>query len=617
MNHYLCAVSLVALAAYSTRASAETAPRTTAGGVIAIVDFGAKCDGVTDDAPAFAAARAAAGVRPISLPAGTCVSSKQTITQDTTYVGQGRFTTSIKLAAGTNDHLLYVRGDHKLVLRDLGLDGNAAANMNVSLHGQVGVLVPVGSLDMSGCYVHAFKGHAVSIGNVDYDFDVTRYAHDVYVVGNLFDQTTPEQPGGPSPSCPYASATAHWSASNASCLGDQMRIYRTRNGVVAGNFGKGGLSGFRANYYNDHLVFQGNTVTGTYGDTGITYALSTDGVVSGNVVTDHGGNGIEVDACWRCTIANNVACHNGLYGLLMGEYGPPVSWPQYAGTMMDDGSPILISHKAPFNSRNNSVAYTSKNVTVSGNTLCQNMRQGAVFVGQGGPLLFAGNLIADNDREGSAGGNTGGVYVDGGLSNRDGVTITGNTFHNVNRQLGSVQQSNVQFTTVVGGNTHLGGQYHFTSATRGTRQLNPDPNLVGSTSGSVTSGHLVADATSPTGYARQIEDRDAHANCALETRIAVPGAGKKMVFLRFRTPDTLSKVEVVVDLLVGTASKHTAYDSTRIGVGASWTELAIPVPDATRYPYDGIRVQFVTGGADPVAVGTLNVQEVSVFTTGE
>jgi parallel beta-helix repeat protein len=556
--------------------------------------FGAKGDGVTDDTAAMLLARASAnGTKPIYLPGGTYLLSKQTLTQDTTLVGDGRFTSTIKLKSGTNDHLLYVSGDHKLTIRDLGIDGNYQQNTTLAPNYPCNVLVPTGSLDIRNSYVHGARGTAaIATGNTDIDFDSTKFAHDVFIIDNLIDQTTGAESGismGPNN------------------IGDQIRIHRTKRAVVSGNQGKGGLSGIRTDYYCDHLNITGNVITDTYGDVGITAALSTDVLIANNVLTGNYYHGIEIDAVWRGTVSGNVCSGNGYYGILAGPYGPPTNSPGYAGTM--DGVAIAYDGAHP----GRSVA--NKDVLIVGNMLAKNGHQGVGALSADG-VTVANNVISGNSTTG--GSNWGGAYVDGGELNLDNVLLQGNTFWNTGSQTASVQQGNVQFQTRSGGNVHVGGLTHFDFGTRGTRQLNPDPTLFKASTMYVTAGVLVADATSPTGYSRQIADPGAGGNATSEVQILAPAFGSKFVVAHIRTPDTLSKVEVIINLYAGAVWKYTAVDTTLTGIGSTWREFTFHIPASlSSYAYDTLRIDFVTGGADLTVVGNLNIQDVQVFTTAE
>jgi hypothetical protein len=133
-------------------ASGGTVGRTVAdraGDALDIKDFGAKCDGSTDDTAAFATAFALSAPTTIHLPTGTCRISGAPLvaTSAVSVVGNGRGVSIIQLAPGATPSgaVLSWSGQSNVMLRDFTLDlGGASASAlihAVSLTGGSGHLV--------------------------------------------------------------------------------------------------------------------------------------------------------------------------------------------------------------------------------------------------------------------------------------------------------------------------------------------------------------------------------------------------------------------------------------------------------------------------------------------
>jgi hypothetical protein len=110
---------------------------------LSVADFGAKCDGVTDDAAAFNRATLYASTHPMTLtvPAGTCLlGSAVTVYTATGIVGQGIGVTILQLKAGANSNVLESNGFASLtgvgtsggvnsvLIADMTLDGASSTN---------------------------------------------------------------------------------------------------------------------------------------------------------------------------------------------------------------------------------------------------------------------------------------------------------------------------------------------------------------------------------------------------------------------------------------------------------------------------------------------------------
>lgn len=149
-------------------------------------DFGGKSDGVTDDTVAMQAALATG--RPVKLPPGTTIVAGLSTTIDSTIFADSP-AAILKLKASSNTHVIKTTGDVKLRLLYIGIDGNYTAQTLIPNY-PCGVLVPVGSLFMFGCYVKNVLNHCIHTGNTDYDFSAGAFAHDVVIANNLVEQPT-------------------------------------------------------------------------------------------------------------------------------------------------------------------------------------------------------------------------------------------------------------------------------------------------------------------------------------------------------------------------------------------------------------------------------------------
>ncbi|WP_152275590.1 glycosyl hydrolase family 28-related protein [Methylorubrum populi] len=109
------------------------------GDIVHAEDFGVRCNGVTDDAPAMTRAQAFASAvrKPVMLPAGTCVVGSTVLIKDYAgFVGQGRGSTVIKARFGGSYDVLKSEGADALwgskknggvqyaTLKDLTVDGS-------------------------------------------------------------------------------------------------------------------------------------------------------------------------------------------------------------------------------------------------------------------------------------------------------------------------------------------------------------------------------------------------------------------------------------------------------------------------------------------------------------
>ena len=126
-------------------ATGGTVGRTVAsrgGDALNIKDFGAKCDGVTDDTAAFAAAFALTAPTTIHIPTGTCRISGAPLSaaSSVSLAGNGRGISVIQIAPGArlSSAVLYWGWVNNVTLRDLTIDLNGAVATTL-VHGAVAI----------------------------------------------------------------------------------------------------------------------------------------------------------------------------------------------------------------------------------------------------------------------------------------------------------------------------------------------------------------------------------------------------------------------------------------------------------------------------------------------
>ena len=136
-----------------------------------VKDFGAKCDGVTDDTAAFSLALASASA--VTIPAGTCVIAGITVPSGDLLVGAGTAATTLKLKANSaNPALSISTASQNVQVSGFTIDGNKA-NQSQSLNGfQItasgsapsGTLYPGNHFTISHLYVVNTSGDCYNIG---------------------------------------------------------------------------------------------------------------------------------------------------------------------------------------------------------------------------------------------------------------------------------------------------------------------------------------------------------------------------------------------------------------------------------------------------------------------
>lgn len=139
----LFAWAAVVVLAFARHAhSSGYAPALRKGPEVYATDYGAKCDGSTDDTGPLQSALTAASAAhaSLSIPAGTCILSNQLVVDGANGLavrGQGRGTTTLRYADGLpgKGYILEFRASSFVVVEDLTLDGNRAAGTSAGAAG--------------------------------------------------------------------------------------------------------------------------------------------------------------------------------------------------------------------------------------------------------------------------------------------------------------------------------------------------------------------------------------------------------------------------------------------------------------------------------------------------
>ncbi|MDR7006093.1 glycosyl hydrolase family 28-related protein [Paraburkholderia strydomiana] len=127
--------------------------------------FGAKCDGVTDDAAAIRAATAYAsskGGGVVFIPAGTTlVASSIVVPPNVTIRGDSMYATTVTVPAnatgfnGYNPNAVFILNSNNCGIRDLGMDGNIANNASQGF-GAISNTVLASGVFVESCYIRNF-----------------------------------------------------------------------------------------------------------------------------------------------------------------------------------------------------------------------------------------------------------------------------------------------------------------------------------------------------------------------------------------------------------------------------------------------------------------------------
>jgi hypothetical protein len=226
-----------------------------------VKDYGALCDGATNDAAAFALAQAAAGTNGVvSIPAGTCVigTTLQHTTSGVTFRGAGMYSTTLKLTGGSflfDSNSVGVRG---VAFEDIGFNGNSTGQS--VLHFRPGS----GRVRVSRCYFYGVGTPGAGIYNEG--------SRDFLFESNVF------------------KGEARSASGNAISLGGGATAGKIVNNTIKFP-GYGGISVFTigANDVSEGIVIEGNHIDGGWWFAPAVYSHSGGTVTyAANSLTDTG-----------------------------------------------------------------------------------------------------------------------------------------------------------------------------------------------------------------------------------------------------------------------------------------------------------------------------------------
>lgn len=532
--------------------------------------YGAVGNGVTNDTVAIQAAITATGG--VYLTPGKTYITGSIIppANGTMYLISNGVGGTLKLAAGTNDHLIKNLTNATVWSSMVNFDGNRTQN-NTGIVNPAVVFNQQGSLIMFGGTVQNGVHDQILSGNVDYNFNGTTFAQLVYLQGVT-----------------VVGGTASTLSGDGQPPQDCYRIFRTKTVKLLDCSSVGGLSGARIGYYCDDVSVIGGHYQDSYGDVGVTVYFTTRFVVQGITSTGHFQHGIEIDAASNGVVSGNVCKDNARNGILLTEYGPATASATFVGTY--DG--ITTSYPN---------VYPNRAVLISDNVCRANGLSGIKLIGQNSGTVVKGNTLDSNNTTNDVNEFVG-IYISAGTLGTDNVTLGQNTFINSGNQTWSVSQSSVQYTTMSEGNTHIGGAGHFQFAVQGPRTDLQRNALFDTSKWTGTASTMVADTSAmPLRSARQVP-----ASGASMVTLAASPSGDKLIVTQVRTFDTLASVTISVDLYNGASLLNNIYNSAT-ALTTSYATLKIRIPDSkSTFNYDRVIVTYTTPAGGKLNIGQLN-----------
>lgn len=301
--------------------------------VFDVRDYGATCDGTTNDTDAVALAVAAAadagGI--VQFPAGTTVALVYALSRTDVWLrGAGAGVTTVKAPAGldhTNDYTIKVESCSRVHVSDLSVDGDRSNNLEAI--GQIGVYA-IDSDDVLIERVHVRDVIQLGIALYDCGDPVVRdcVLDDIGVQGESIDYTA----GG---LFPYPGVTARYGDGTAIWISGATTGAQVLNNTIRNPGG----SAVQAN--GEDTLIQGNYCyrTGRDYDAGAIYCYAKPRIrVLGNTI--YGATGAGIDSVPADTLqhyghvyANNTIIGSLNTGMLVSTPGTVVS----GNTILDSG----------------------------------------------------------------------------------------------------------------------------------------------------------------------------------------------------------------------------------------------------------------------------------------
>jgi parallel beta-helix repeat protein len=365
-------------------------------------DFGAVGDGITDDTIALQAAITAAYGAVLYLPGKTYLVSALTIASGISISGAGYARTTIKLKASANTIPLTISAANNVVLSDLTVDGNKAANAS-----GFSCVRTTGACD-------APEFHRVRFLNAKTDGLSQAGTVSKMVVSGC----VAEYCGNDGFS--ISSATTSLITGNRSNNNGRFGIVVTSDyNRVVGNTCYSNTSTGIALVGGDYCVATGNSCFGNTGH-GLQFNACTNSIQSGNNCSSNGLSGLDQTlGCTNCTTIGNLSWGNTVRGIEIdsGTYQAIVT----GNTVLNNGEVGISVYRSP------GTIVTNNQCLNNGNTTAP--RYGIRLWDDVGTLASSGCLIANNflgDNRGGSATQTHGLGIDD--ANVVNTILTGNNF---------------------------------------------------------------------------------------------------------------------------------------------------------------------------------------------
>ena len=544
-------------------------------GAVNVKWFGAKCDGTTDDTNAV---QNASYLGDITADDGIVVLSTLNIINDLIIRGNAKF---LHKAGVGNNPMIKCLTDNIIIIGEITIDGNRLNQPEQTALGFNLIWVSIGSLLMLRTTAGNTKGHLVRTGNIE-NFNASQFAHDC-----VFQECKIDQP-----------------INNISETlgGDCFRIERTHGVKFINNVVKGGYSGLRTQLYCKNLYFDGNEVSYSYNDVGITVAMSENIVIQNNNC-HHNRHGYEIDAVVNCKVTKNISRNNRGNGFLSSEFGAA----GYSNNTWFAGS-ISETNYNGYNYSNQ--VYSSTYVPCYDTEICYNISQDNLqadsLIGVDG-TVYSYNYVDNGATKHIDYKHQ--LRVSGGTINKTFAIITNNTFISASEDTVVIALDSYQFTAYAKNNTYIGASKPISNfAMIGGHDYNiSNKYLLDNTKRSVLLSDI-ADATSKTGFAIT---HTTSGNTTYQFTTFGSGSGEKII----RVVARVGTGTTTAYIACGLYNSAGVYVTTLLSEGAdtqltsSYKEFIIRIPSSasvgnTLKP----QIRIANSGV------TIYIQEINIYT---